>query len=156
MQVQPELPCLINGFPARISFNLRSDFMFESFGLCWVREPAEVIRPKGNRGFNQETMDKIWLNLCKNHWRLNVGNRYLLKDLTGSGGDPLFSLAERLWAYAKQHLPRLVDLFGTVYSCPAGKPSLYPSSYLAEPLLLSILFVINFSCQTISLLSSIV
>ena len=29
-------------------------------------------------------------------------DRYLLEDLTGSGSDPMFSLAERLWANAKQ------------------------------------------------------
>ena len=45
-------------------------------------------------------------------------NRYLLEDLTGSGSDPMFSLAERLLVYAKQWV--LAD------SCPTSLICLVP------------------------------
>ena len=82
----------------------------------------KLLLPEHNHDTRSKALKTIQANNSRGGMSLlytgvKLYNRYLLEDWTGSGNNPMFGLAERLWVYAWQRalcwlVLRLIGLCG--------------------------------------------
>ena len=77
--------------------------------LLKTHSKEEILTLLPDHGYNTRTKSLKTIQANNNrggrsllYTGVKLCNRYLLEDLAGSGSDPMLSLAERLWAHAKQ------------------------------------------------------